>query len=157
MELRVLSEAEAREVCTWRYEGIYSIYNLSDWEVVVQNCWSLADEETRNDYFVSLWHEESLIGFGRIEPVNEVIQLGIGLKPELCGKGLGASAMCCLLEEARRRYPNQTIGLEVRRFNKRAIKCYESIGFRVSSTYMKETLHGFIAYQSMQWEEPDEV
>lgn len=157
MELKALNEAEAREVCTWRYEGIYSVYNLSDWEVVVQNCWSLADEETRNDYFVSIWDDQSLIGFGRIEPVNDVVQLGIGLKPELCGKGLGARAMMCLLNEARRRYPDQAIGLEVRRFNKRAIKCYESIGFKRASAYMKETLHGFIAYQSMHWEEPDEV
>lgn len=157
MELRPLNEAEAREVCTWRYDGIYSVYNLSDWEVVVQNCWSLADDDTRKRYFLSIWQSESLIGFGRIEPEGERISLGIGLKPECCGKGMGSQAMALLVTEAQRRFPNRVLGLEVRRFNKRAIRCYEAAGFKAQSTYMKETLHGFIAYQYMQWEGEHEV
>lgn len=157
MELRPLNEIEAREVCTWRYDGIYSVYNLSDWEVVVQNCWSLADENTRQAYFLSIWQDDVLIGFGRIEPEGDKVQLGIGLKPECCGRGLGKEAMKHLVEEAQRRYPKQPLGLEVRRFNKRAIHCYESVGFKAQSTYMKETLHGFIAYQFMQWEGENEI
>lgn len=152
MKLKPLGENEAKAVCEWRYEGIYAVYNLSDWEVVVQNCWSLADADCRESYFVGIWEDELLIGFGRIEPNHEAVQIGIGLKPDQCGKGIGSRAVKLLVEEAKQRHPDEVIGLEVRRFNKRAIKCYESAGFKTISTYMKETLHGFIAYQYMTWE-----
>lgn len=32
-----LSEDYAKEICSWRYEGKYSIYNFSGWDTVVEN------------------------------------------------------------------------------------------------------------------------
>lgn len=148
IRLGKLTEAMAREACTWRYSGIYSVYNLSDWEVVVSNCWELANEASRDENFVSLLRgdENQLVGFGRIQASEQAVSLGIGLKPVLCGKGLGTEAMTILVEEAKKRHPGKTIGLEVRKFNERARKCYEKIGFVVESVYTKETVEGYIPY-----------
>lgn len=153
MDLRILTEEMAREVCTWHYEGIYAVYDFADWDVVVQNCWSLADAEEREANFIGFYVNDEMIGFGRIEFTDGKVQLGIGLHPDQCGKGYGMDCMNALVKESFCRYGhNVTIGLEVRRFNKRAIKCYEKCNFTTKSTYMKETLHGFIAYNYMEYE-----
>ncbi len=146
------TESMAKEVCTWHYEGVYAVYDLADWDVIVQNCWSLADEEDREAYFLGFEELGNLIGFGRIQPEGDHVTLGIGLRPDYCGKGFGVRYMKELLQEAIRRYPDKQITLEVRHFNKRAIRCYEKVGFVSVQKYMKETLHGFIAYDYMVYE-----
>lgn len=153
IHLGVLNENMAKEVCKWRYQGLYSVYNLSDWEVVVSNCWALASESEREAHFVSISQNDELIGFGRIHHIDNKIMLGIGLKPDLCGVGYGAKAMGLLIAEAKKRYPNTEIGLEVRRFNQRAKKCYEFVGFKVKNRYMKETIEGYIDYEYMKLEQ----
>ena len=152
VHLESLSETMAREICTWRYDGLYSVYNLSDWEVVVSNCWELSSEVAREEYFVSIFLVDELIGFGRIQEFEDKVSLGIGLKPNLCGKGYGKTAMALLIEEAKCRYPNEEIGLEVRTFNERAKKCYQQLGFVTRRTYMKETISGFVAFEYMSLE-----
>lgn len=150
IHLESLSEVMAREICTWRYEGLYSVYNLSDWEVVVSNCWELSSEIAREEYFAAICLENELIGFGRIQEFEGKVSLGIGLKPNLCGQGYGKTAMSLLIEEAKIRYPDDEIGLEVRTFNKRAKKCYEKLGFVTQRSYMKETIGGFVAFEYMK-------
>ncbi len=153
IQLGTLNESMAKEVCKWRYQGLYSIYNLSDWEVVVSNCWALASESERDEFFLSICKEEDLIGFGRIHCSDNKVMLGIGLKPEVCGEGYGYKAMSLLIKEAKKRHPNTEIGLEVRRFNERAKKCYESVGFTVQRRYMKESIEGFLDYEYMKLEQ----
>jgi RimJ/RimL family protein N-acetyltransferase len=150
IQLNPLTEEMAIEVCKWRYEGLYAVYNLSDWEVVVSNCWSLSSEDERSEYFQSLILDGEIIGFGRIQVIEGVSCLGIGIKPDECGKGYGTKSMALLIEEAKRREPDLPIGLEVRQFNSRAKKCYEKIGFVTQKQYMKETVEGFVSYFYMQ-------
>ena len=47
--------------------------------------------------------------------------------------------MKLLIEESKLRFPYTPIALEVRTFNKRAIKCYESIGFEIRKRYRRDT------------------
>jgi ribosomal-protein-alanine N-acetyltransferase len=46
-----LCEDYAKEICGWKYDEEYSIYNLSDWNVVVENDWDLAIKERRESDF----------------------------------------------------------------------------------------------------------
>lgn len=46
------------------------------------------------------------------------------------------------LDECKRRYPSKPIILEVRSWNKRAIRCYESQGFKVINRKDQETYLG---------------
>ena len=137
--LSVMSEEHAKEICTWEYDGEYSVYNLSDWETVVRNNWDLAVKEKRESNFLSVTKDEELVAYGVITNVADTVILGIGLKPSLCGKGLGEEIMMLLIEEGKVRFPGAPIGLEVRTFNKRAIKCYENIGFKIKKRYRRDT------------------
>lgn len=150
--LSPLTETMARDVCKWRYDGLYAVYNLSDWEVIVANSWELSSADAREDYFQAIMYMDALIGFGRIQPTPDGVVIGIGLDPEQCGKGYGRKAMSLLVAEAIQRHPNQRIMLEVRRFNKRAINCYNTIGFKTIASYKKETVNGFVDYDQMTLE-----
>lgn len=137
-----LSEAQAKEVCTWKYEGEYSIYNFSDWSTVVENRWDLSIREKREKEYIGIILNNELTAYGRIFTVDDSIFLGIGLKPSSCGKGFGSSIMLKLIEIAEIRYPGKKIMVEVRDFNQRAKKCYASIGFVVIDYYWKDTISG---------------
>lgn len=136
-----LTEDYAKEICSWRYEGKYSIYNFSDWDIVVKNGWDLSIKNKREKEFIAILLNNELLAYGRIVLRGGKVFIGIGLKPALCGKGYGKEIMCLLVEEAKRRFPNTKIALEVRSFNKRAINCYKRIGFKIIEKYMKKTFN----------------
>ncbi|MBS4535728.1 GNAT family N-acetyltransferase [Clostridium sp. D2Q-14] len=136
-----LSEDYAKKICSWRYEGEYSTYNFSDWDIVVKNGWDLSLEEKRKSEFIAVLLNNELVSYGRISLNEDKAYIGIGVKPSLCGKGHGKNIMKLLIEECKRRFPNSTIALEVRSFNKRAINCYKNIGFRIKEKYMKDTFN----------------
>lgn len=140
--LKILSEDDAREVCTWRYKGDYSIYNFSDWKIVVKNGWDLAIKEKREKEFLSVTLDNKLIAYGRISEKENKVFLGIGIKPKFCGKGHGEVIMDLLIQESFRRHLVNSIVLEVRSFNRRALKCYKKVGFEVQDKYIKKTFSG---------------
>lgn len=140
--LNILSEDDAREMCRQRYENEYSIYNFSDWKIVLKNGWDLAIKEKREKEFISITLDNELIAYGRISKKEDKAFIGIGIKPEFCGKGHGKRIMELLIQESLKRYVKHTIVLEVRSFNKRAINCYIKAGFKVQDKYIKKTFNG---------------
>ncbi len=146
-----LNEDMAKEVCTWKYEGVYSIYNFSDWEEVVKNGWNLSIEEEREREFVGISKDNELIAYGRIHLENEICILGVGLRPTLCGRGYGKDIMKVLIDESQLRYPDTQIGLEVRVFNQRAIRCYESIGFETKYRHIRSMDSGEAEFYYMEY------
>lgn len=94
-------------------------------------------------YAAVLDHDGSLIGFAQFFPLGaEVIRLGLGLRPDLCGQGLGPLFVKAIAEEAIRRSPGCEVDLEVFTWNSRAIRTYEKAGFRIEDTYMRPTPNG---------------
>lgn len=147
--LGAFTEDHAKEVCTWVYTGVYSVYNLMPWEVVVENHWQLADEDARREIFHSIYLDGEMIGFGRIQETEDRIDIGVGLKPDYCGKGFGFPVMEVLTEKAICLFPEGVISLEARQFNTRAIKCYEKVGYQIVNKYMKETINGYVPFALM--------
>lgn len=78
--------------------------------------------------------------------------MGIGVKPEYCGVGIGKQIIKMALDECSKRYENKPIILEVRSWNKRAIKCYESQGFKIVKIKKQETYAGFGEFFVMKYE-----
>lgn len=151
----VLTEVDARNICSWRYPPPYDVYDYADWETVVRSGWDLSLPEKRGAEYVGFKLDNELVAFGRICNIKDYILLGIGLRPDYCSRGLGASAMRLLIAAAELRYPGRAIALEVRTFNLRAIRCYEHVGFRRVKTYVRNTLTGeepfyFMRYSARQ-------
>ncbi len=149
--LTKLTEDYARKICSWRYDGDYSVYNFSDWDVVVRNGWGLSIKDIREKEFLAVLLNRELIAYIRITKREGKAFVGIGLKPSWCGKGHGKEVMNLLIEECKKRFPNTPIALEVRSFNKRAINCYKAVGFEIRDKYVKKIMNGEDEFYYMEY------
>ena len=75
---------------------------------------------------------------------------GLGLRPDLTGKGSGSDFVRAGLDFAQSQFSPKTIQLHVAAFNKRAIKVYQRIGFREVEHYMNRTNGGEFEFVRME-------
>jgi RimJ/RimL family protein N-acetyltransferase len=133
-----LSEDDARAIARWRYPAPYDCYDSPAWEQMEREGWALCDDETRRTEFRALragvrrptGHGDELAGYARFRPAGDALALHVGLRPDLCGQGVGQAFLDLVLDEARRRAGGLPVTLQVRRFNARAIAAYRRAGFR---------------------------
>ncbi|RLL44906.1 GNAT family N-acetyltransferase [Oceanobacillus piezotolerans] len=142
LQVRKMTEKYATEVLCWKYDKPYDFYNqiLSSGAIM---------ELLTYKYYVVLDDYLKVIGFfctgkpARV-PLGEkfyiyeedCVDIGIGLKPELTGKGNGKTFLTFILrflEES----DSRDIRLTVATFNKRAIKLYENVGFKEQIRFYK--------------------
>ncbi len=124
----IMTEAEKAAVCDWRYAGEYALYNMPPY----------TEDKAKGRGFAapdfigfSFYDGENLIGFTTLYPEKTEVMLGIGVAPAYCGKGYGAEMIRSTCDLSTARYPKMPLYLEVRTWNKRAIRCYEKAGFAV--------------------------
>lgn len=154
MELKLVefSELYAKEVFDWKYDDEYSVYNYPEWNKALNEKWAITIEDKRKkEFFAVVDDYYNLCGYMRLQNKSEYILIGIGLKPSLCGQGLGSNLMELLIQKCRKLYPNKKIVLEVRSFNERAIKCYKRVGFKIKKTYKKDTPIGYGQFIRMEF------
>ena len=152
LKLGTLNEDHVKEICNWKYPNEYSVYNFPEWSMVVSEKWDIGIQAKREKEFVAIINEENnLCGYIRFINNYDYILVGIGLKPSLCGQGFGKNIMKLLKDESEIRYGNKRISLEVRTFNKRAIKCYKKAGFKITDTYIKYTYIGYDEFFKMDY------
>lgn len=122
------TEEEKAIICEWKYDGVYAVYNNDPYEEQVKRCRGFANP--RNNLY-SFYDGDRLVGFiNLIEEETEVF-FGIGVDPALCGRGFGQEICTRACELSHRLYPGEPVYLEVRTWNKRAVRCYEKAGFRI--------------------------
>ncbi|HEY7124376.1 MAG TPA: GNAT family protein [Ktedonobacterales bacterium] len=153
----LLSEADARMLLEWAYEGPYAVYNFqSDYgpEDPYDTLEELLDQ--RSPYYAVHDARGELVGFWGFGTSAEVtgerlpavfredgsLTVGLGLRPDLTGKGLGLAFVRAGLEFARKQFAPSGFRLFVLPWNERAMKVYERAGFRRVGTVMQKTLEG---------------
>jgi RimJ/RimL family protein N-acetyltransferase len=110
----------------WHYQPPYDFYD-SDQEPVLNP----------ERYFAVRDDAGALIGFLYFEPKDDVLEYGLGLRPDLTGKGLGLDFFRAGLEFGRAQYRPSLVRLFVAAFNERAIKVYERAGFRETGRHVR--------------------
>ncbi|NQX69252.1 GNAT family N-acetyltransferase [Paenibacillus alba] len=147
-----LTDDHCKELCTWQYPAPYELYNWPSWDTMQQEQSEFADLLIRAEQYRGVIDEEgTLTGFAQFFPIVGVTRIGLGLRPDLCGKGagLGTQFVQLLIQEAQRRAPKQEIDLEVLVWNERAIQTYQRAGFMLTDTYDKWTPTGVSAFHCM--------
>jgi RimJ/RimL family protein N-acetyltransferase len=114
------------ELEAWRYEPPYDFYD-GDQDPVLNP----------ERFYGAVGEDGTLVGFYYLEEKREGVEIGLGLRPELTGRGLGAEFFRGGVEFARARFPGRPIALNVAAFNERAIKVYERAGFRETGRHVR--------------------
>lgn len=138
-EVQDVTDEVAREIVAWRYEGDYAVYNMPAWEECEKLNWSIVSDQKRNNQYFAVYKGGELLGFFHIMDRDGHVELGVGIKPELCGQHNGGMLMELALAKIEERYSSVMVQLKVRPFNKRAVKCYENVGFKIIGSYYEET------------------
>jgi ribosomal-protein-alanine N-acetyltransferase len=129
-----LTQAEAEEVAAWRYPGEYAFY---DADSVPDGLSELLDPARRGDeYFAARGRDGSLEGFVQLEVAGDGVEIGLGLRPDLTGRGLGLAFTAAAIELAEHREAERIV-LVVAAFNLRAIHVYERAGFVETGRHMR--------------------
>lgn len=139
--LRPISEPEARAISGWRYPAPYATYNGDPSSVA-----SLL--EPRYAYHAVVDASDELVGyfcFGEDATVPDgrrlglydetALDVGLGMRPDLTGRGLGAAFVLAGLRFAAGRYAPPAFRLTVVASNRRAVKVYERVGFEVARSF----------------------
>ena len=71
-----------------------------------------------------------------------MLDIGLGLRPDLTGRGLGHDFVTFGLDFARSAFAPPAFRLLVATFNRRAIRVYEKVGFRPVRTFVTLTKRG---------------
>lgn len=133
----LMTEKEKEIVSDWKYDGAYEIYNMPSYEEQKEKGNSFGNPE-RSKNFYSYYDEDVLIGFTNILEKEKEVFVGIGVAPDLCGRGYGQQILECVTEISQKSYPDKPLYLEVRTWNRRAIRCYEKAGFQIDGDVFEQ-------------------
>lgn len=144
------------EILTWKYEGDYSIYNMDNSEEEIK-------ELLNGTYYSAIDEQNNLFGFycyGSSAQVpigwelgaydaSDVLDIGLGMRPDLCGRGLGYEFMQQGMDFAVKQFDIKSLRLTVAAFNKRGIKVYERAGFEKVSSFERVSNNESIIFDVM--------
>jgi ribosomal-protein-alanine N-acetyltransferase len=140
-QFRRMNQEYARAIANWRYPGIYAFYDAEQDPEDLRELLDSSNWEER--YFAVVDQANDLVGFFSFEQgEGGVVTIGLGLKPDHTGNGLGQAFVASGLAFARERFRPTTFRLSVATFNRRAIKTYERAGFIPDGVFMNDTNGG---------------
>lgn len=148
LTLSPMTREQAQEIAAWRYDGEYAFYNRRE-EFIPDFIESLLD----GDHYACTDENRELIGYfcfgaeARVPTVEEnvydddALDVGLGMRPDLCGHGFGLDFVLFGIHFAREVLGARRFRLSVAAFNLRAKTVYERAGFRtvreVTNSYFK--------------------
>ena len=112
-----------RERGRWRYPPPYDFYDDDGRSPLNPEC-----------FYSALAEDDAIAGFYCFIERGDAIFYGLGLRPDLTGRGLGLAFVMAGLDFARERLGATRFVLDVAEFNERAIRVYERAGFRRTGT-----------------------
>lgn len=153
MQITEMTEKYAMEISEWKYADEFHIYNMPSWKEMVEDEWALTDVSKRkSDYFAFVTEDKGLVAFTRHTMQADGIMLGVGVNPKYLSLGYGSEAIKLTVEYLMVLYPSEKIFLDVRTWNKRAVRSYEKAGFIIEKTLEQETHVGNGQFFRMYYE-----
>jgi ribosomal-protein-alanine N-acetyltransferase len=139
--VRDFAREDAQAVVAWRYPPPYDVY---DEENDPDDMAQLLDETSWPGVFFAVDDHDtgSLSGFLELHHDGREVEVGLGMRPDLTGQGLGPSFVEAALAFARDRWSPSTFALDVFPWNERAIRTYEHAGFARGEVYVRRFPNG---------------
>ena len=157
LRFEMLSEEQARSIAGWRYPPPYDFYNA---DADPDDLQELLDRSS--PYYAAVDPQDTLVGFFCFKHTARVpagfaagayddrdaLDVGLGMRPDLTGRGLGGPFLEAGLRFAREVFAPASFRLTVATFNTRAIALYQRAGFQPTRAFMNPTngdAHEFLA------------
>ncbi len=148
LTIRRRTNEDIDEFITWTYSGIYSFYDNNIQDEKIEGFKQSVDLERA---FSVIDEKDNLVGncefFDVSDDGEEILAVGVQMKPLLTGKGFGSKFVKAIINQGREKLGFNHLELAVVDFNKRAIKVYEKEGFRKKGEFQNEirgTTYNFI-------------
>jgi aminoglycoside 6'-N-acetyltransferase/ribosomal-protein-alanine N-acetyltransferase len=120
-----LAPEDAARLDGWHYDPPYDFYNGEDEPVL------------NPERFFVVRDGDEIVGFYYFDERGDTVEIGLGLRPDLTGKGLGLEFFLDCVAFAHGRFPARRVTLNVAAFNTRAIMVYERAGFRRTGEHVR--------------------
>ncbi len=127
---RVIEENDKKEICGWKYDGKYAIYNLPSYDEQKKLNRGFCNVKYEKNYYV-FFEGSKRISFINLHEEETEIFLGVGVNPKYLNRGYGKQTIEIACNISKSLYGTKPIYLGVRTWNKRAIHCYQSVGFEI--------------------------
>ena len=137
-----MNDAIAREITRWYYPPPYDIYNLVENEATIgyavnpkNNFFALEDEQGKLVGFCSFGKDGQVPGG---DYCTEALDIGLGLRPDLTGRGRGIEYVKNVLVYAQKMFNPIRFRVTIAAFNKRAQKVWRKAGFDLVGRFQHE-------------------
>lgn len=133
--VRPLELSDAEAIAAWRYEGPWSVYDSRPGDGLLSAAdgyHAVADEAGSLVGFLCLGQEARVPGLAADE---NVVDVGVGMRPDLVGHGLGPAFGAAVLDYVRGRRGDLPLRAVVQSWNERSLRLTRRLGFRVNGTH----------------------
>ena len=124
---------DAFAIARWHYPGPYAIYDIQATALLGMRIYHHALDE-----------QDQLIGFYSFIHRDDEVEVGLALRPDLTGQGLGCAFLQAGLEYAKDLFHPLRFRLDVATFNQRAMRVYERAHFRPVRTFTRQIGREFV-------------
>jgi ribosomal-protein-alanine N-acetyltransferase len=132
--IRPMSDDAAHAIAGWKYPPPYDFYDAIDDPEDLDEL--LNPERRRGRYFEAVDAAGELVGFFEFKHEVKPLEIGLGMRPDLTGRGLGLGFVRAGMAFARTEFGATSLSLAVAVFNERARTVYERAGFRPAGRYL---------------------
>jgi RimJ/RimL family protein N-acetyltransferase len=156
-----MTEEDAHAIQSWNYEEPYAIYNMHGSEEPNAFVEML---DRHSPYYAVHDEHNTLVGFyaygtsahvdSDMEPGlfvgDRMVTIGLGLRPDKTGHGLGLAFVTAGLDFARKEFAPKRFRLYVFAWNERAVRVYERAGFQWVGLHVAHHSEGDREFIEMQ-------
>ena len=127
MRIESLTDEHAAAIGEWQYEFPYEWYDTSADPRRVE---LFAHPAHRDGLRAVIGDDDELVGFFNFVREGDEVRIGLGMRPDLTGRGLAQPFIEAGLDYARLEWQPKRFRLWVAWWNERALRAYRRAGFR---------------------------
>jgi [ribosomal protein S18]-alanine N-acetyltransferase len=128
VHVRALEPSDAAVIATWHYDGPWSLYDVTDVRDISHDKGyrAIAGDDGRLLGFVCIGAEARVAAVGA---AVGVVDVGVGLAPELVGRGYGRTILQPVLAQVLEDAAGAPLRALIQSWNERSLRLCRSLGF----------------------------
>ncbi len=132
LQIRDLTDDDLADIATWTYDGPWSVYDSDSPLDPSLGYWAVVDTTDGRLWGFACLGEDARVP-GLVE-TDGVLDVGVGMRPELVGQGRGAEFAAVVLDLAETRGAMRLRAV-VQDWNARSLRLLEQLGFERTGTH----------------------